>query len=75
MRRWSEIARGMMPDRSGGSGSWLVNRLSINVAVVGVILVGLVILGLSEWAKLILRKSLVGGCELCLIRSRLKSPV
>ena len=61
MRRWSEIASGRMPERSEGSGSWLVNRLSIRVAVVGVILVGFVILGFREWAKLILRKSLVGG--------------
>jgi hypothetical protein len=69
------MASGIMPDRLEGSGSWLVKRLSINVAVEDVILVGLVILGLREWAKFILRKSLVGGWELCLIRSRLKSPV
>ena len=71
MSRWSEISKGSIPERSEGLGSWFVKRLSIKVAVVGVIRVGLVIFGLREWAKLMLRNSLVGGWVLWLMRSRL----
>ena len=50
-----------IPEKSLVLSSLLLNRLSINVAVSEVIRVGLVIFGMSEWAKLILRNSLVGG--------------